>query len=300
MKIAAGIDGGGTGTTLVLSDGSHQERKSFGAFNLNSIGEERFRGLLAELFDAVVQAGECEKICIGAAGISNPRVKEIILETAYKYGLSERLLLKGDQDIALYGAMSGKSGAILIAGTGSICTGRGKKSKTVRTGGWGHLIDDAGSGYAIGRDVLKAVVRAYDGREEKTLLTELVYRYWQVADMEGLIAKTYSTADKSNIAALSRLAEEGAGQGDRAARQLLQKNAAELCQLVYTVYDLLGEDSLSLCLMGGLLSHETLYRELVKEALTAGPKKILLKNPDMDAAAGAALWAWDSQKLTGL
>ena len=91
MKIAAGIDGGGTGTTLVLSDGSHQERKRFGAFNLNSIGEERFRGLLAELFDAVVQAGECEKICIGAAGISNPRVKEIILET--EQGM---LMIKGN------------------------------------------------------------------------------------------------------------------------------------------------------------------------------------------------------------
>ncbi len=295
MKITAGIDGGGTSTTLVLSkDGREQERKTFGAFNLNSIGEERFRGLLTELFDTVAQAGECEGICIGAAGISNPRVEEITLEIAQKYEFSKKLLLKGDQDIALYGAMSGKAGAILIAGTGSICTGRGKNGRTVRAGGWGHLIDDGGSGYAIGKDVLKAVVMAYDGRADSTLLTEMVYKHWQVSDIEGIIAKTYDNPDKSNIAALSRLAEEGAKRGDKASDFILFSNAAMLCMLIDAVYERLEEeDRLSLCLMGGLLSHDTEYRKMVVDLLMEGERNIDLKDPDMDAAAGAALWAWD-------
>lgn len=294
MKIVAGIDGGGTGTTLVISKsrGSY-ERSSFGAFNINSIGEERFRMLLTELFDAVAGAGDCGEICIGAAGISNPRVQEIILEAGQKYGLSDKLLLKGDHDIALYGAMSGQAGAILISGTGSICIGRGQKGETVRAGGWGHLIDDVGSGYSLGRDALSAVVRAHDGRIGKTLLTELVYRYWQISDIEGVIAKTYGTVDKSNIAALSRLTEEGARQGDRTAQAILRENAAALCLLVDNVYDRLGEEFLSLCLMGGLLSHDTLYKKNLEELLAKDERNIRLRVPDMDAAAGAALWAWD-------
>lgn len=291
MKITAGIDGGGTKTTLVILDGKKQKRKSFGAFNLNSIGKERFQELLTELFDTLTQAGECEAVCIGAAGISNPQVHKIILDTAKRYELSKRILLQGDHDIALYGAMSGKPGAILIAGTGSICAGRAENGKTVRAGGWGHLIGDEGSGYAIGIDILKTVVKTYESTKKKTLLTELVYKHWKVSDIEGIIAKTYSTPDKSNIAALAPLAEEAARQGDRMAWQILQKNASELCKLAKQVCTQLGENPLSLCLMGGLLSHETLYRDLVKEVLIS--KNILFKDPDMDAAAGAALWARD-------
>ncbi len=295
LRKAAGIDGGGTGTTLVLlQEDGRQERRHFGAFNFNSIGEERFRSLLAVLSDVIAGAEGCEMVCIGAAGISNPQMKEMILEAGEKYGFSDRLMLRGDQEIALYGAMSGAAGAILIAGTGSICTGRGKDGRTVRTGGWGHLIDDVGSGYSIGRDVLRSVVRACDGRQEQTLLTELVQEHWRVSDLEGIIAKTYETTEKSNIAALSRLAEEGARRGDKAARQLLEENAEDLCVLAETVYDRLGEEELSMCLMGGLLSHDTQYRAMVTRRLQEGGRRILLKKPDMDAAAGAALWAWNT------
>ncbi len=36
------------------------------------------------------------------------------------------------------------------------------------SGGWGHLLDDHGSGYDIGLNALKAVLRSYDGRNAKT------------------------------------------------------------------------------------------------------------------------------------
>ncbi len=292
-KIAAGIDGGGTGTTLVLLDskGKQTARETFGPFNPNSIGEDHYRSLLSQIFDTILQAGDCNAVCIGAAGISNPMTAGIAREVAERYGLSDKLLLKGDQEIALYGAMSGKAGAILIAGTGSICFGRNAAGKAMRVGGWGHLIDDVGSGYAIGRDVLRAVVQAHDGRTEKTLLTELVQRNWNVSGIEAIIARTYSTPDKSNIAALSRTAEEGASAGDTVSLRLLERNAGELCELAGTAYAGLGEQQLSLCLMGGLLTHDTLFRRLVTRRLHTDWPGILLKEPDMDAAAGAALWA---------
>lgn len=293
IQIAAGIDGGGTGTTLVLLDsqGTQIARKTFGPFNPNSIGEDNYRRLLAELFDTVLQAGDCSAVCIGAAGISNPLTSGVAGEVARQYGLADRLFLKGDQEIALYGAMSGGAGAILISGTGSICFGKNTAGTSLRTGGWGHLIDDVGSGYSIGRDVLKAVVRAYDGRGEETLLTGLVQRSWEASGIQDIIARTYSTTDKSNIAALSRTAEEGAAAGDAVALRLLERNAEDLCELAGTVYDRLGEQQLSLCLMGGLLTHDTIFRRLVTERLHTDRPGILLKEPDMDAAAGAALWA---------
>ncbi len=75
---------------------------------------------------------------------------------------------------------------------------------------------------------------------------------------------------------------------------MLEENAEDLCVLAETVYDRLGEEELSMCLMGGLLSHDTQYRAMVTRRLQEGGRRILLKKPDMDAAAGAALWAWNT------
>ena len=69
-----------------------------------------------------------------------------------------------DQETALAGALGAPCGMVLIAGTGSICFGRDAVVKQPGSGGYGHKIDDEGSGYALGRDALAAVVRAQDGR----------------------------------------------------------------------------------------------------------------------------------------
>lgn len=294
MKIVAGIDGGGTGTTLEIWDdnGNKIARKTFGAFNLNSIGESSYKKLLSNIFETIVQAGDCRAVCIGAAGISNPQVKELTEETGERYSLSRKLILKGDQDIALYGAMSGKAGAILISGTGSICNGMGNDGTIVRAGGWGHLIDDEGSGYALGRDTLSAIVKAHDGRGAKTILTRLVQEYWQVTDINGLIAKTYSTSDKSNIASLSCLLDRGAKVNDMISMEIIRTNAQKLCKLVQAVSCRLMQNPLPLCLMGGLLTHDTVFCREVVNCLSSQYPEVVLKKPDMDAASGAALWAW--------
>lgn len=66
MKIVAGVDGGGTGTTLEIWDaaGQKRDRKTFGPFNINSIGEQNCKRLLSEIFEVIVQAGECRAVCI--------------------------------------------------------------------------------------------------------------------------------------------------------------------------------------------------------------------------------------------
>lgn len=292
-KIVAGIDGGGTGTTLELLDdcGEWIGRHKFGPFNLNSIGEERFRELLQEIFGLLARTGECESLCIGAAGISNPAVTGVIEEVAGQNGYAGKLLLKGDHEIALYGAMSGGAGCILIAGTGSICTGITEDDRKARAGGWGHLIDDVGSGYALGRDALTAVVRAYDGRSSSTILTELIQEAWKAEDIRQLIAQTYATSDKSHIASLAPLVEQAGRQQDESALAIIEKNAVELAELAEAVYTRLGKKEISISLLGGLLSHQTLLRDRLIQVLSAILPEMKVKEPDMDAAAGAALWA---------
>ena len=65
-----------------------------------------------------------------------------------------------------------KNGMVLIAGTGSVVFVRNNE-KIVQIGGWGYLLDGAGSGYDLGCRGFCAVLRDYDGRGPNTLLSNM-------------------------------------------------------------------------------------------------------------------------------
>lgn len=289
----AGIDGGGTHTRIEIRDMENRfvRRAEFGPFNLNSIGEIAFRQLLRQVWTDCGGLTGCASLCVGAAGISNPGVQRILNEELEASGFAGKLKLCGDQEIALRGAMDGQ-GIALIAGTGSICFGKNDAGETARSGGYGHLIDDGGSGYALGRDVLSCAVRAVDGRGNSRGVLEAVYAQLQADRPEQIISFVYSpNTDKSAIARFSWIALEQAAAGDAGAQEILTRNAGELAQLVQTVQRKLGLEGCRIAFLGGLLTGDNLYRQTVSEALS--PLGTVLV-PEHDALWGAAQMAWEA------
>ena len=289
MRFAAGVDGGGTRTTVECRtmEGAALCREVFGPFNLNSVGEERFTALLEEIAAFLGKTGECAALCIGAAGVSNPRVRE--LTARVMDGLCP-WRLAGDHEIALHGAHSGGPGLALIAGTGSICCGKNERGEAVRAGGWGHLIDDGGSGYALGRDLLSAVVRQWDGRGEETALTRLLLARLEIETPQELVAYVYG-GDKSRVASLAPLAGQAAAQGDRTALDIYARNGAELGELVLAAAKRLGMETGEVALLGGLLTGDGHLREALTAWLAERAPGLRCIEPRQDAAAGAAMLA---------
>ena len=72
-------------------------------------------------------------------------------------GLARRVTVLSDAEAAHLGALGGRPGLLVLAGTGSIVLGRGARGRWVRAGGLGALFGDAGSAFALGRDWLAAV-----------------------------------------------------------------------------------------------------------------------------------------------
>ncbi len=287
----AGIDGGGTHTQVELRDMENRllRRGDFGPFNLNSIGEEAFRQLLGEVFRWCGGMEACARLCIGAAGVSNPNVERILKEELEKSGFRGKWHLCGDQEIALRGALEGP-GIVVISGTGSICFGKNAAGETARSGGYGHRIDDGGSGYALGRDVLSAAVRAYDGRlEGNGLLLAVCARL--DGGPEKIVPFVYAPdTDKAAIAKFSHIALELAQRGDPEARRILERGTAELCAMVSAVQRKLGMPRCRMALLGGLLDHDNPYRRVVADRLTyLGP----VLPAAHDALWGAAQLAWE-------
>ena len=290
--VIAGIDGGGTHTRLELRDEENRllSRTEFGPFNLNAIGEAAFRRLLRQVFAACGDMADCARLCVGGAGISNPAVGDILGQELERAGFSGMWRLCGDQEIALRGAMDGP-GIAVIAGTGSICFGKNQAGQTARSGGFGHLIDDGGSGYALGRDVLSTAVQALDGRCPDTAILERVYHRLGREDPGAIVSFVYDeTTDKAAIARFSSIALALAEEGNPTAQAILNRGAGELYALAAAVQRRLGLEGRPIALLGGLLSGENPYRRAVARKL-AGLGTVIY--PAHDALWGAAQMAWE-------
>ena len=282
----AGIDGGGTSTRLELrrEDNTGAERMKFGPFNISAIGPEGVRKVIGEIA-ARTDLSALSRVCVGGAGASCAGLGSLLEETMGAYGFHGRLRVCTDSEIALRGAMEGPGG-ILIAGTGSIAWGMNGEGKTVRVGGWGHLIDDEGSGYTIGRDALRAAVRTQDGRAEAETLRSAVLARIGGKDNHSILDYVYySGRDKSATAALASVVIGLAGEGDPVSLRILEKNADELAGLARAMAAGLGMDRPRVALLGGLLETENPYSEMVKNKLRAVCETAA---PEHDALWGAA------------
>lgn len=287
----AGIDGGGTHTRIELRDMDNRllGRSEFGPFNINAIGEAAFRSLLGDVFRWCGDMADCAKLCIGGAGVSNPRMATVLQEELDKAGFRGKWKLCGDQEIAFRGAMDG-AGVMVIAGTGSICFGKNDAGETARSGGYGHLIDDGGSGYAIGRDVLGCAVRCADGRIGYSGIYQAVCDRLQ-GGAESIVPFVYAPeTDKAAIARFAWIGLEQAEQGDREALEILNTEAEELVRLVDAVQRRLRIPQCRIALLGGLLTAENIYRRMVAEKLEPLGTVVPAEH---DALWGAAQIAWE-------
>ncbi len=287
MKIIAGIDGGGTKTTLICKALDSDEKTVFryGSFNINSIGQDAFRNLLKNIVKDIEWTGDCQALCIGAAGVSNKEMKDTVDEV---FGSSKirKYSLVGDDAIAMEGALGGKPGVIVISGTGSIVQGKAKDGSKVRLGGWGHLLGDEGSAYGLARDAFVAITRMLDGLGPKTS----IMKDFGIQDRVDLISRVYG-GDKSTIAAYAVFLEKSYISGDKVAKAIIEDNAKKLAASVLEVVKRLELGKTKVAMLGGLLDHETIFRSELVKCITAGSKDVVCIEPEHDAAEGAVMMA---------
>ena len=290
----AGWDGGATKTAarFVDASGALLAETVFGPLNLNGNSFETVRKSIS---DGVVRmAGmpggisACCGLVIGVAGVSNTSVCAQIESALRQSGYEGPLKLLGDQEIALHGAIRG-AGAVLIAGTGSVCFGRDPNGIFFRTGGRGHLIDDDGSGYALGRDILAAVIRAADGRLPATFLTPLVYEALKVDSPEGIVTWLYApTTGKKEIASLAPLLLTALEQKDAAAVVIEQKAITDLSGMVLAAWAKAGMRDGELALTGSILQRYPGIRQGVIHNVSTALPALRIGDPRGTPVEGAA------------
>jgi N-acetylglucosamine kinase-like BadF-type ATPase len=142
----------------------------------------------------------------------------------------------------------------LVCGTGSIVYGRTITGELIRAGGWGYLFGDEGSGYAIGVAALRAVMQAYDGRGQKTTLSQLVLDQYHLQTPPELVTKLYGTKFQPSVAAgLSELVERAAGLHDPVAMGILEEAGVDLARMIAAIYPKIGLSPVPLTVTGGAI-----------------------------------------------
>jgi len=201
-----GFEGGGTRGVALLADerGSLLGRVETGPANLRLLDGEQ----LAALFRSVAaRLPQPDALAIGLAGARSKADLKRILVAAEKIWPGIPCHASNDLETAFATVddADGKSPAVrvlVLSGTGSCCYGRIADGKTVKVGGWGHLLGDRGSGYDIALRALRTVVAAYDRDEAWPGLGRRILHRLALNEPSDLISWVQS-ADKSQIAGLA-------------------------------------------------------------------------------------------------
>jgi glucosamine kinase len=197
-----------------------------------------------------------------------------------------------DGEIALHGAFGGGAGVLLIAGTGSVAYGRGPDGRVARCGGWGMIVGDEGSGFAIGRAALAASLRAVDGRGPPTVLLERLLHLLKLDGPRG-IPPWAGRADKAKVAALATHVIAAAEEGDTVARDLLRHEAADLAVHAEALADRLSPwpGEVPVVFHGGVLSAPLYARLVTGEMKRLHTFDFQVRPAADDAVAGALMYA---------
>ena len=254
MPLVAAIDGGGTKTLFLLAeaDGTVIGIGRGGPLNALFVPpDEAIRSVRQAAVGALSEAGmECTDVLVLYA--SAPGASRDIVDAGIS-GLIRptRLDTAGDELAVLTGALLDEAGVVVLAGTGSFAVGRGgrrdrdiqaagdgsrrrvaARHKIVTRGGWGPLLGDEGSAYAIGLAALRAVALAFDSRGEHTSLCELALKHFSVPRAWSLATMNMG---REQVASLAVRVSEASAAGDSVASEILAQAGRDLGRLGVSV-----------------------------------------------------------------
>jgi N-acetylglucosamine kinase-like BadF-type ATPase len=165
-------------------------------------------------------------------------------------------------------ATAGEPAIMVLSGGGAVAYGRDDSGHSARSGGWGHLLGDEGSGYWIGLEAIKAIFRAHDGMMPKTSLEAELMRHFEVTHVRDLMNKAYSGGiSEPEIAGLVPLVDALARRGDETSMRIIERGAVHLVELAVVILEQLGE--LPVFLSGGVwnaVAMDEHFRRLLDEA----------------------------------
>lgn len=188
MRRILAVDAGGTSTRAAIVDDSGRILGAGDAASGNptSAGIDAAAGNIAAaamraLDAAGVRADAESAAVIALAGANTPAFRAQLHNRLNPLGFGDEPIIESDLLAMYFSGTHQEDGYALIAGTGAVAARVASGRLERVAGGTGWLLGDAGSGFWIGHQVVRAVAAALDGQGPRTELTAMLSRRLQLA-----------------------------------------------------------------------------------------------------------------------
>ncbi|WP_084721815.1 N-acetylglucosamine kinase [Rhodococcus marinonascens] len=177
-----------------------------------------------------VDGGRVDAVAAGVAGYAraDDTGAELVNVLAERHHTC-RVAVASDMTTSHAGSLAGRPGVVVAAGTGSVALAVAATGMTAVVDGWGYLLGDNGSGFAIGRRGLRSALRAHDGRGGSEVLRALAERRY--GDLDRLPQLVHGASNPPRIvAAFARDVVGAARDGDEWSSTVCAESGAELAR----------------------------------------------------------------------
>ncbi|MDQ7904318.1 BadF/BadG/BcrA/BcrD ATPase family protein [Phytohabitans sp. ZYX-F-186] len=311
--LVIGLDIGGTSTRALVATlaGDRVGTGTAGGGNPTSHGAEAAAAELGKALSEALAATDPTRVRAGVIGIAgvarllaDPASRAAFERTWADAGLRCPYEMIGDALVAYASGTASPDGSVLISGTGAIAvTIRGFALDRVSDGhGW--LLGDAGSGFWLGREAVRATLAAMDagrplGRLSRAVVTTLLHAETSATsvgrgdlgalsarDQVDVLVQRVTRRPAVELAKLAPLVIAAQADGDPTANALVAEAARLLTDSVARIRD--PGDPSPIVLAGGLLVGQTPLAAAVERELSARWPDA----PRPHASDGAAAAAW--------
>lgn len=282
-QIVLAVDGGGTKTACCIArilDANQWEvlgNGQAGPSNPRAVGMD----IATEAILLAVKSARkgleakdiaCDHALFSIAGTLDSTVRSALTQKLRVRRLATNLAVVPDL-YPLLDCSSDQPSFGLIAGTGSVGIGRNGNGQLAIAGGWGHILGDDGSGFAIGREGLRYTLQALETTGKPFGLAAVICEQWGVSTAYEMKTHLASFSDlKSEVAQLSKIVVDQAQKSDMTAVGILLKSADDLANLVQQLRVRLDvpEKQISVRVSGGLFQHDGFFLDVLKQSLGGG------------------------------
>ena len=262
-----GLDAGGTKTAALAASGSETARlRGPGAQVLRDGPEATADTLVALVAEARASfdGADLGGVAVGIAGAGRDEAQRT-LAAALRARLGDvPVSVTHDAEVAREAAWGDGSGVLLLVGTGSLVYARTEAGEALRAGGWGARLGDDGSGAALGRSALRAVLSALDGGPP-TALVEIAAETYDLSSAAAVIAGVYHGG--GGLATFAPLLLAGVRANDWVAESILTRETNALGQQAGWLATRAGDGLAHRLAYTGGLASEDVYRTALEAAL---------------------------------
>ncbi|MCI8405999.1 MAG: hypothetical protein HFE43_03165 [Oscillospiraceae bacterium] len=289
MRYYMAFDGGGTKLQGILFDEDCRLLSSARTEGVNTTvrsreqAEENVRACIRALLE---QAGR-EIPAIALAVSTEPHLYEEQLRRFLPCGGS---MTAGEGGVGVL-ACGETDGICALSGTGSDIFYVEDGRETDVLGGWGHLLDDDGSGVWIGRRAVRSMMRCLEGIQEPGLLHDLLRERHGLTGRDAVYRAVYHTqAPAFFLGSCCRTVNEAAAQGDPTALEILRRGGALLAgEALAMLKKHQAGPGLAVCTTGSVFRHCVPLRERFFEVLGAERPDLRPCRPLFEPVVGALI-----------